>query len=501
MRRTWLLIPLLACVWAATSFAAPGDEEDLSKPQPIYLKSGKRIFGRVVEGECSDAKLVLREIRSNVKRELKWSDLKPEQARKLRVALGFEVDERGTGMTVKGIKIVTRSGATFKGLWLNPKSAAQDGYYRLKRHDGERRINAGDVRSGPTEVELDALEVYTPKELYDQRMKERPPETAEDHFQMGDYAAFVGALEQAKMHYEKTLSMGSAKYPEALIKRHLSRVMKRLANAEAEDMLKEIRQATWRKRWKAASELIKQFREKYKDDEDLIKDVDQLEEALRTRRQEHFVVQVPGLIRSAVKKQLGIKVRQAELTIKDAQDYAGGEVVGDQDVDKKKESVSSEAIAIVAEKLGITPAEVLEFWHLRSKRAIQKAFYRSGTFVYMESEGGVPDALAKAPKLKIPKGKNAPKMPRPNRQMTAEPWWEAMRKQRKWGDLADFLYAWWAEKSGMVELEDPKKETCPSCQGRGYTASTVNTSAGALPFYNRCAACYMAKHFRVVRFR
>ena len=145
--RFLLLIPLLAIAWAATAVAAPGDE-DLAKPRPIYLKDGKRIFGRIVEDECSDKKLVVREIRSRVKRELKWSEIKPEQARKLRVALGFEVDVHARGMKITGIKIVTRSGNTFIGLWLNPKSAARDGFFRLKRNDGERRISATDVRSG-----------------------------------------------------------------------------------------------------------------------------------------------------------------------------------------------------------------------------------------------------------------------------------------------------------------------------------------------------------------
>jgi tetratricopeptide (TPR) repeat protein len=480
MRRALCLILALG----ALTWAAPGD-----RPVAVELKNGKRIFGRVVESECTDDVLVIREIRSKVKRTVKWSEIKDKVAHKLRVDLGFEVEARESGLKIAGVEITNKAGSTFQGLLVNAKTAQKDGVYILKRADGERRIRATDVRDGPREIMMDALEVYTPLELYEQRIKEKPPETAEDHFQLGDFAAFVGALEQAKMHFEKVLEMGSTKFPESLVNRHLERVKARLANAEAENALKLIRQHTWRKRWKQASEGIAAFKENYKDDEGLIKDVERLDAALKEKRQDYFTGAIPRLLRDTVKKLIAKKVREPELTLKMAQDYAGGEA-GDE------ETATAEALAAVGEKLGITPEEVVEFWKLRRKRTVYKAFYRDGTFIVIDN---LEDALAKAPKP--PSGKNTPKPPKPSPIQTPDGWWDGKIKARKYSEARDWLYAWWAENAGMVELMDPKKENCQTCAGKGWTQAMIQTSQGSIPFFNRCQNCHMAKHFRVVRFK
>ena len=478
---------LFSLVPAALVLAEPGE---FSRPIKVRLKSGNHIIGRVLEKECSDEALVMRELRSKMKRKIRWGDVKDSQAHELRVKLGFEVKERESGLRLTGVEIKTKSGATFRGLLTNKRTAEKDGVYILKRADGERRISVGDVRSGPTEVEMDALEVYTPTELYTERVKKSPPQTAEEHFRMGDFAAFIGALAQAKMHFEKCIEMGSEKYPDSLVKRHLERVETRLGNAEAENLLKEIGQATWRKRWKAAADLVKAFREKYGEDEDLMKALGRLEAALRERRQGHFAREVPRQLRRRIKSLLGKKVRiSGELTLREATDYAGGEP-------SDEKSVAYEAILALSEKLGISDEEVLEFWNLRGKRAIQKAFYRDGTFIVIEN---LEDALAKAPKPKT--GKNMPRPPKPNPIKTPEGWFKSKRKARKYSDLRDFLYAWWADNSSMVDLLEPKSEICNTCHGRGFTQSMITTNQGSIPFYNRCSTCYMAKSTRVVRFK
>ena len=483
-----LLSVLMAGLLPVAPAAAAPDE--FSRPIKVRLKSGSHVIGRVVEQECSDEVLVIRELRSRVKRQIKWGEVKETQAHDLRVKLGFEVKEREGGLQLIGVEIKTKSGATFRGLWLNKSTAEKDGVYLLKRADGERRISIGDVRSGPTEIEMDALEVYTPDELYAERVRQEPPQTAEEHFRIGDFAAFIGALPQAKMHFEKCLEMGSEKYPESLIKRRLERVETRLGNAEAEALLKEIAQATWRKRWKTASDLIKAFREKYGENEDLMKDLGRLDAALGERRQGHFTREVPRLVRSRIKTLLGKQVRvTGELTLREVTDYAGGEATDEK-------SVSFQAILAVSQKIGITPEEALEFWKLRSKRAIQKAFYRDGTFIVIEN---LEDALAKAPKPRT--GKNMPKAPKPSPIMTPDGWFKSKRRTRKYSDLRDFLYAWWADNAGMVDLLQPKDETCNTCHGRGFTQTMVTTSQGSIPFYNRCSTCYMAKSTRVVRFK
>ena len=478
---------LLAVLLSAAALAAP---EDFSKPQVVRLKSNKRVAGYVLQSECTNEKLVIRDMRSKARREIAWADIKPDEAHELRVKLGFEVEEKKGGLMITGVEIVTKAGAKFVGLLTNAKTAQADGMYILKRADGQRRIRVADVRSGPTEVQVSALEIYTPLELYEQRLKEKPPVTAEDHFQLAEFAALMGALEPAKMHYEKVLAMGEKKYPEALIKRRLERIAKRLGNREAEEAIRTIKANIWRKQFVKASKNLAEFAEKYKEDEELAKEAERLKADLTERRQTHYVTLIPGKLRKEIKDLFAKKVKEAELTLRMATNYAGGESSDDK-------SATHEALKNLGAELGIEPEEVLDFWKLRSKRATQKAFYRDGTFIVVDN---LQDALSKAPK--IPQGKGSTvKPPKPHPIRTPDGWWNGKLKARKYSQARDWLYAWWAEKSGMVELLDPKSEPCGTCAGKGYISQSFSSSQGTVPYFDRCQSCYMAKHFRVVRFK
>jgi len=486
-------VPLLRTALAlllVVAFAAAQE----GKLVVIDLNDGTRVPGRIVEDECTDDALVVRQLRGDAKRVIPWDQVKEEQARQLRVELGFEVLEAGPGaLLMQGHEIRNKVGTVFRGLWTNPKTAKSEGVYVLKTSDGDRRIRATDIQSGPNTVELSQLDVYTPRELYERKLAEKEPTTAEDHFRLAEFAVTVDALEEAKAHFEQVLALEDPKYPREKIERRLVRVQRLLDQSEARDALKEIQRALFGNRYDKAAELIQAFKEKYPDDEDLMRAVGELEERSATERTEYFVARVPGRLRDAVKDLLEKKIRDdKELTLRAAQDFAGGEPTSE-------ESVSRMAIEEVATDLSITPDEVLSFWGQRAKRSPYKAFYRDGTFIIVDN---LEDALAKAPKPpKAGKGKDAPVVPKPAKQMTPDEWWKMKVEQHKYMDLRDWLFAWWVEKASMCEVLEPKDETCSTCFGKGYTQTMVTTPQGAVPFFNRCQTCYMAKFFRVVRFR
>ena len=148
------------------------------------------------------------------------------------------------------------------------------------------------------------------------------------------------------------------------------------------------------------------------------------------------------------------------------------------------------------EKLGLTAEEVLKYWNDRRRKNVYKAFYRDGTFIVIDD---LEDALSK---LRYKGGgKKGAKSPRPSPPKSPDRWWEEKQKAHKYSDLRDWLYAYWAEKSDMCDVLEPKDETCPTCYGKGYTLRMYPTPEGLVPFYNRCQTCYMAKFFRVVRFQ
>ena len=483
-----LLLVLLASVGA--TLAGPSGDVLV-----LELKNGTKYAGRIEESQCDDKAIVLWLLRPRRKLVIPWTDVVDAQAHKIRVQLGFEVEEESAGVTVKAHRIKNRAGSTFIGILENAATAEQDGIFVLKTADGTRRIPASDVREGPTEVEVDALMVYTPRELYDQRIAQGEPKTARDHFRLAEFCRTVGAFEQAKLHYGKVLEFEDSQYPEASIQRLLARVSKALESKEALFALKEIKRSIVFKNWPKANELIQAFREAYAEDEAFLEELSSLEDDLVVKREQHYIGLVYRSLMDEVKDLLGDKVKQKTgadgeaLSIREAQQYAGGEP-------STESTVSFNAVQLLAEEHNLTSEEVLDYWSKRPKRSAHKAFYRRGTFIVLES---LQDALARAPKASGKK--KGAKPPKPHPPNTPDRWWKTKVAGRKYSEMRDFLFAWWAENSGMTELLEPKYETCPTCAGKGYTQAMVQTSQGTVPFYDRCQTCYMATKFRVVRFK
>lgn len=484
MKRHLLLLGLLATVALAQE----------ARPRVIHLADGSQIFGVLVTNECTDAVVVIRDRRSGGKRTVAWNQLAAETARQLRIDLGFETADVDETLRIQGHEIRTRAGKVFVGLLRNEKSSLRDGFYLLKTSEREYKIPIRDVPEPPEAVELPADVVYTPTELYDRRVAGAPPTSAVDHFRIADYARKVGALEAAKRHYEKVLAFNDPRYSAERIRGYLEQVNKLLGQREAREELNRIKQAFVYNRFDQAAQLIEEFRAKHKD-ELLLKSLAEVEEEGNQRRQEHRVALVTRQLPKLVKDLLGRKLRdEPELGLREAMHYAGGRAT-------TKEGVTAQALEMIEEDLGVDRKRVLELWEARPKRTIRLGFFRDGTFIVLDN---AEDPMEKAPKIKEPpKSKSGKKvqLPQPRPQLTPEQWWELKRGAKKVRDLRDFLFAYWAQESGMCETLSPKRVTCSTCNGKGYVMQIVTTSQGSIPYAERCQSCHCALHFRIVRWR
>ena len=465
-----------------------------ARPQVILLADGTKIFGLVVKDECTDGSIVIRDRRTGGKRTLPWDQLEAKTARRIRIDFGFETADIKDSLRVLGVEMRNRAGKVFAGLLLNEKTAHQDGFYLLKTAERDYKIPIRDVVEPPEAIELAADAVYTPTELYDRKLAEAPPATAVDHFRIADYARKIGALEAAKKHYEMVLTFGETRYSPEKIRRFLDVVEKLLGEQEAREELRKIKQAFVFDRFDQASQRIEEFRARYKD-EMLLKSLDELEEEGKQRQQEHHVALVARQLPKIVKDLLSRKLRdEPELTLNDGTGYAGGQAT-------TKDGVTAQALEQIVEKLGVDRKGVLELWQLRPKRTIRLGFFRDGSFIVIDD---TEDPMARAPKLKAPPKSAAGKkvtLPQPRPQATPDQWWASKRKAKKYRDLRDFLFAYWAQESGMCEVLAPKRVICATCHGKGYVMRILTTSQGSIPFADRCQTCYGALHFRIVRWR
>jgi hypothetical protein len=479
----------LLVLLAAVTLAVAQD----ARPRVILLADGSQIFGTIVVDECTDTSIVIRDRRTGGKRTIAWAQVDAKTARQIRIDLGFETPDVKDSLRVLGVEIRNRAGKVFAGLLLNEKTALQDGFYLLKTSERDYKIPIRDVTEPPEAIELPADAVYTPSELYERKLAEGAPTTAVDHFRLADYARKVGALEAAKKHYEMVLPFGDRRYPPEKIRRFLDIVEKLLAEQEAREELRRIKQAFVYERFDQASQLIEEFRAKHKDPV-LLESLDELEKEGKQRRREHHVALAAREIPKLVKDLLTRKLRdEPELGLGEATRFAGAQPTS-------KDGVTAKAIERICEKLGVDRKRVLELWELRPKRTIRLAFFRDGSFIVVDN---VEDPMAKAPKVKEPKTASGKKitLPQPRPQLTPDHWWELKRAAKKYRDMRDFLFAYWAQESTMCEVLAPKLVTCPTCNGKGYVMQIVTTIAGSIPYADRCQTCHGALRFRIVRWR
>jgi hypothetical protein len=297
-------ICLVLLVLAATLRAGP---DDIVR---VRLQEGTILAGRIVENECTDEILVVRELAGNAKRRIPWSDIQAAQASELRVKLGFELGDTAQGkMTVDGHMIKNKAGVTFRGLLLNEKTASRDGVFELKTSEGVLKIRASDVIEGPNVVRVDVLSIYTAEELYRERLKEKEPKSAEDHFLMGEYCVAIFALDEAKKHYETCLALDDPKYTRDKIQRALDRIERLLADRDALNETREIKKAIHYNNFARAAELIEAFRTRYAGNEALLKDAEDLEKDLKAERDDFFTQRVARQLRDAVKDALANRLR------------------------------------------------------------------------------------------------------------------------------------------------------------------------------------------------
>ena len=81
------------------------------KPVQLRLKNGSRVVGYVVEKECSNDAVVLRDMRTRRKITIPWTKVRPDMARKLRIDLGQHrvwLDDSAIKLSAREFRLLAR---------------------------------------------------------------------------------------------------------------------------------------------------------------------------------------------------------------------------------------------------------------------------------------------------------------------------------------------------------------------------------------------------------
>ena len=135
--------------------------------------------------------------------DVRWRDLVPEDAKRLRLQLGLERSEAEKLGLIDGRELLFLGGGSARGVL---ELVDEDGRHWL-RHEGVVLPYPADRIDSVVEISIREREVYTEEELYLRRLERVPPSTARQHRDLAEYMDDVGNWERAEEHYREALRL------------------------------------------------------------------------------------------------------------------------------------------------------------------------------------------------------------------------------------------------------------------------------------------------------
>jgi tetratricopeptide (TPR) repeat protein len=416
--------------------------------ETIRMRDGSYHSGEVVSSD--DANVRIR-FQSGLELDLKWDQLAPGEAQRLRARAATEKAAR---FLVDGVVIFTKNDA-LEGVILEETADR----VKLKTAKGTKEIAKVSIVKRDT-TKINALSVYTPEEVYASKSGLYPTDTAAGNFDLGDLCLSIGLSARAREHFLKALEIDPT---------WKSRIDPRLASAETG--VKEAEAAAMLKEGEALvaagklEEAVAKFQEllaKYPGTAAAVKagelaakgaeDVGTLQEgqkkALDLKRAKAYYDEMTSLIRKAA---------TSKLTFQEQKEYV-------------EKTLAGEVIAKLAAKDAMDPKTWETEWRARDLEEWRTATYGSASWMMEPNTLVIEGETSLEDKLKRQK----------NAQLIADLKKQAddLRKgvDAAWaklpqGDKVAWLTAYAAEKT-MVVKQPVDHPACTMCQGKGVLGTS-----------------------------
>jgi hypothetical protein len=483
----------------------------------LRLKSGAIAFGQILAHDPDGIRFRMLETGGEV--PLAWSILDPTEADELRLSYGYVATEAEelmldadrielvTGKELVG-RIVKR---TDTDLW-------------VKRAEGTVPIPKTQVRGAITSVQAPALDIFTREELYQEkafeletRLRAQGRLGAEAHDELAHFCERLFDYAHALEHYQRAAERDPS-YEASRLAQDIARAQANAALQEQVDHLAEIDLQRARKRYDKAIELTAQFRTKYPKSP-LLVDLGKLQERVGKAQERDLRAEIitrwhfwaVRLAREAARKTTFEEV-QGYLDEKMAEDLA----------QKVRDDVQT-----IAPKAEVD--QVRRLWGERKGGKYRTATYGLGTWLLGESaraeldqtkekkapepEKGTQSAARKKLEDRIKRYLENQKLTRQSAQKeddSEDPqvFWEKWN----WAGRAQWVLAYFAEKSGEFRDLQARFENCRECGGTGARDMLFTGNASSSSDENKgsaqagevlvpCPACHTIGIVRRIRYR
>jgi hypothetical protein len=439
----------------------------------IQLRDGSIQFGRILQHDPDG--FVLERLDTGGRARLPWSLLDPAQDSELRTAFGY-VDLTGEEIYVAADRITTNDGLEIVGRVID----RTDDAILLKTSSGTIPIPKSRLSGVPTQVQANALEIWTRAELYAQQQATSDLTSALGQFELARFCERILDFTHAAEHYQEAQRLDPAFRRDELVLA-LTRAREKAARQDQIEWLAAVDDLVGRRRFDEALAQADAFAQKFPDSP-LLPDakkkrdraVKALERYLSERIARAWFVKAARIARD----------KGLSLSFEGALGYLDAQM--SQDV---LAAVTQEAQSI---SQGIDADTVRRFWQSRRRERWQRASYGLGTWMLGREaalKGEQPAAEEAAPKSETEKVRadleQKLKKFLQNQEMARKSKSSADQKDEReeaWKMLpgvarAGWLLAYYAENGGDFELHPrPLFSNCRECGGTG---TRLVTMAGA----------------------
>lgn len=433
----------------------------------IRLKNGVELHGEVLEFDAERGVVVQRYDNGGVV-ELLWEHILEQDVEKLKVARGYGGME-AEPILIRAKRLLLASGDYVIGVQVE---SSRPGVLTLHRNGKNYDFLQSQVRDIES-VEVEAQEVYTAQELYDQKVQESLPETALDHFKLAVFCESVAFYERALEHYTLAVEQDPDFKPDVVAQK-IEQMQVKQSEADATALLNDIRNRLYKKQFAKAFTMCDTFEETYPDSRQM-GELEKLRGRIAKKRHDHFKQKILTDYFSYMDR-IAYKVAQnRELELEDALAYA-------------RDEMGADVINKLSEVYVMEVEEVTELWQNRRGGRSRTSTYGTGTFILGEEAKDIPETEAEEEgeeeaeqpatldeKLKkkieaIKKerakqvGKKRSRLQLDDIGQTPDQWWRNSPTE----DRQQFVICFFAEKSGEVKVQRVKFRSCHSCAGKGW---------------------------------
>lgn len=463
------------------------------------------IDGRLLVGEIIDHDLdglVVQSARNGGTYQLRWGDLFPGEAERLKTSFGYRVSFETP--TVSADRLLLVNGQQITGRILRRDSNEIE----IRSRGLTTVVPTTRLAAPPEKVVVEADEVLTPEQFYAERLPQVSAEDAMAQFEFARELEAVAAYELALATLMGAQELAQDDAPLlSRIEGAIPRIQTAIEHRVETDKLRDIRTLIYRERFAEAEVLLEEFAAEHSDSpvyEDYIKVTEKFEG-------QREAAMVRYLERNWYKRAAALLKKRAldrKANVESLQQYATSELP-----ELMRETMAEE-LAVMKEDLSTSEVSALWEARLETKPKRHQAGFGNGTWILGEARAR---AGVKAEEESEEDGRSAAEKELQDRykryldnlersrraagtdtESTPEDWWSNATSSSRF----QWLLAFYAEYSGDFELVRVMTDYCPTCNGDGsIEILEIGGKGGGQPQRKKCTTCHGVSVRRSIFFR